>query len=85
MYLFNQNYTFQACRCVDGDDEKLNVDPGFDVIVSSDSNKKSPRHHANTGGWNKDAVSTSPNKEMTETFVIPCNENFVVMFTSSSG
>jgi hypothetical protein len=31
MYLFNQNYTFQACRCAIGDDESLDVDPGFDV------------------------------------------------------
>jgi len=68
-----------------GNDENFDVDPGFDVILSTDSNKKSPRHHANTGDWNKDGVSTRPNKKMTETCVIPCNEDFLVMFASSSG
>jgi hypothetical protein len=84
-YLFNQNYTFQACRCAIGDDESLDVDPGFDVKLSTDSNKIHTRHHINTGFCNKDGDSTRHKKEMTETCVIPCNEDFLVMFASSSG
>ena len=68
-----------------GCDEKFDVDPGFDVMLSTDSNKKPPRHHANTGSENKDGVSTRPNKEMTETCVTPCHEDFLVMFVCISG
>jgi hypothetical protein len=85
MYLFNQNYTFQACRCAIGDDEMLDVDPGFDVKLSTDSNKMHTHHHIHTGFCNKDGNSTRHIQEMTETCVIPCNEDFLVMFTSSSG
>ena len=76
MYLFNKNYTFQACRCVIEGDDNSGVDHGVDVELSTGINEMPTRHHTNTGVCNKDGDSTC---------VIPCNEDFLVMFASSSG
>ncbi|XP_052098330.1 caspase-7-like isoform X3 [Mytilus californianus] len=63
-------FFIQACRCVGGVSKTSDIDKGFDI---QDKSAKC------------NAVSSTENMNEESVFQIPCDEDFLVMFTCSSG